>query len=59
MFGETFDGFVCFEVVQGEEDVVGGGEARVCEAGVGVVVPIDGSAVASPGLLRVCSAQRG
>lgn len=40
MFREAFDGFVGGEVVEGEEDVVRGGEARVCEAGGGVVVAV-------------------
>lgn len=40
MFREAFDGFVGGEVVQGEEDVVRGGEAGVCEAGGGVVVAV-------------------
>ena len=38
MFREAFDGFVGFEVVQGKEDIVGRGEAGVCEACIGVVV---------------------
>lgn len=40
MFREAFDGFVGGEVVQGEEDVVRGGEAGVCEAGGGIVVAV-------------------